>query len=132
MDQVQVTYSRSSGPGGQNVNCVNTKVDLRVDISAASFISQAIKDRILEEHKNKINKDGFLVIKSDVTRSQQMNLADALEKFRNIIRDAEIVKSAEPTPETIEKLRKMHEKASRIRLQIKRERSSVKADRQSV
>lgn len=49
MDQIEITYSRSTGPGGQNVNRVNTKVDLRFNVSKVSFISQEVKDRLMQE-----------------------------------------------------------------------------------
>lgn len=55
--------------------------------------------------ENKINKDGYFIIKSDLTRSQQMNLADALEKLRALIRDFELEAPA-PTEEALEKVRK--------------------------
>lgn len=132
MNELVITYSRASGPGGQNVNCVNTKVDLRINVMAASFITQEVKDRILNDNKNQINKEGELVIRSDVTRSQQLNLADALEKLRTIIRMAEKPVILEPSIESLEKLRKRQEKATRMRLHFKRERSNVKSDRQGL
>lgn len=70
------------------------------------------------------------MIKSDFTRSQQMNLADALEKLRNIIRKLEF-EPAKPTEETLQKLQKREEKAARERLHLKRQRSQVKSDRQA-
>jgi peptidyl-tRNA hydrolase ICT1 len=61
---------------------------------------------LLLQNQGKINKEGFLIIKSDVTRFQQMNLADALEKLRTLIRDAEKPKQIELSPEKLEKIRK--------------------------
>lgn len=48
-DKLQITYSRSTGPGGQNVDKVNTKVDLRFHVASAEWISQDIKQRILDQ-----------------------------------------------------------------------------------
>jgi hypothetical protein len=48
-DKLHITYSQSSGPGGQNVNTVNTKVDLRFHVASAEWISQDIRDKILEQ-----------------------------------------------------------------------------------
>lgn len=45
-DQVQVTYSRSSGPGGQNVNRINTKVDLRFHLASADWLSPELKEKV--------------------------------------------------------------------------------------
>jgi peptidyl-tRNA hydrolase ICT1 len=48
-DKLHITYSSSSGPGGQNVNMVNTKVDLRFHVASAQWISQDIRNKILEQ-----------------------------------------------------------------------------------
>jgi peptidyl-tRNA hydrolase ICT1 len=49
VDQLQITYDRSSGAGGQNVNKVATKVDLRFHVDSASWISDAVKNRLKED-----------------------------------------------------------------------------------
>jgi peptidyl-tRNA hydrolase ICT1 len=103
MDQLDITYSRSSGPGGQNVNKVNTKVEVRFQPSSATWISEDVKSKLLEKFKNKITKDGFVIFRSDLTRHQQLNLADCLEKIRASVR-ACLVEDAEPSEETAEKL----------------------------
>ncbi|XP_067005115.2 large ribosomal subunit protein mL62 [Anabrus simplex] len=130
IDQLQITYSRSSGPGGQNVNVVNSKVDLRFHVESASWISSDIKAKLLEKYKTKITKDGFFVIRSEKTRSQQLNLADAMERLRSTI-----WKLLEPepsiTPETEEMLRRRKEKAVRMRLVEKRMKSQKKEDRKA-
>lgn len=79
----------------------------------------------------KINKEGFLIIKSDLTRYQQMNLADALEKLRNIIREAEKPKKPEMSAQTLEKIRKRQEQAANQRLLEKRQKSSTKEGRKA-
>ncbi|XP_058824552.1 large ribosomal subunit protein mL62 [Topomyia yanbarensis] len=131
LDKLDITYSRSGGPGGQNVNTTNTKVDVRFYLESASWLSDVTRKRLAELHKGRITKDGYIVIKSELTRSQQMNMADVLEKLRTFIREAEKPQSAELSPETVEKLRRRHEKATRERLAIKRNRSQTKADRRS-
>ncbi|EDW52458.1 peptidyl-tRNA hydrolase ICT1, mitochondrial [Drosophila sechellia] len=130
MDRLEITYSRSSGPGGQHVNTVNTKVDVRFKVEQADWIPEQTRQKLLKVLANRITKDGYFYIKSDLTRSQQMNLADALEKLRTIIRSQEAVAAAPPSEETLEKLRRRQERAVRERLQLKRGRAQVKADRQ--
>lgn len=49
MDKVQIIYSGSSGPGGQNVNRVNTKVDLRFQVNDATWLSQEIRTKLVEQ-----------------------------------------------------------------------------------
>lgn len=49
MDELEITYSRSTGPGGQNVNKVNTKVDLRFHVQSASWLTDEIKSKIVDK-----------------------------------------------------------------------------------
>lgn len=66
MDQLDITYDRSSGPGGQNVNKVNTKVDLRFNVKNASWISDAVKERLVEDVRITIHSLIFRLIKNSI------------------------------------------------------------------
>lgn len=55
MDALKITYSRSSGPGGQNVNKVDTKVDLRFHVNSAEWISEPIRQKLSSEVSNLFN-----------------------------------------------------------------------------
>lgn len=84
------------------------------------------------QYKNKINRDGYFIIKSELTRYQHLNLADALERVRNIIRDLEKkMVPLELSEEKLAKIQRNHEKAARERLFIKRARSDDKKNRQA-
>lgn len=102
VDKLDITYSTSSGPGGQNVNKVHTKCDVRFRVSEATWLSAATKTKIQEEYGHRLTKDGHYVIRSDLTRFRHMNLADALEKLRNFIRELEM-EQKQPDAETVEK-----------------------------
>lgn len=103
-----MSYSRSSGPGGQNVNCVSTKAEVRFQISTADWIPEPIRCKLAEKMKNQITKEGYLVTKSDRTRSQQLNLADAMDKLRDLIFSAaESLVVRESSPESIERHRRL-------------------------
>nr|CAI5859024.1 unnamed protein product [Callosobruchus analis] len=130
INELEITYSRSTGPGGQNVNKVNTKVDVRFNVNDVKWLSEEIKQKLANEYKSKITKDGYLIFKSDLTRSQQLNLADCLEKIRTSIRHV-LVEKKELSPETEEKIRRRLERAAKERLSIKRERSAVKNERRA-
>uniref|UniRef100_A0A453IIA8 Prokaryotic-type class I peptide chain release factors domain-containing protein n=1 Tax=Aegilops tauschii subsp. strangulata TaxID=200361 RepID=A0A453IIA8_AEGTS len=82
MDHVTVSFARSGGAGGQNVNKVNTKVDMRFNVEKAHWLGERIKERILQTEKNRINKDGELVMSSTKTRTQKGNIEDALQKIQ--------------------------------------------------
>ena len=67
-DKIEVNYCRSSGPGGQNVNKVNTKAEIRFKVSEADWIPVEVRGRLAEYQSNKISKDGYLVINSQEHR----------------------------------------------------------------
>ncbi|XP_076056616.1 large ribosomal subunit protein mL62 isoform X2 [Oratosquilla oratoria] len=130
MNALQITYSRSGGPGGQNVNCVNTKVDLRFQVGSADWLPEVVRHKLMEKYKSRLTNEGFLVIRSDKTRSQQLNLADALDKLRFFIQEATYV-TPPPSKENVERARRKHEAAVRERLRQKKERSLIKQSRQA-
>nr|XP_043637627.1 peptidyl-tRNA hydrolase ICT1, mitochondrial [Erigeron canadensis] len=130
LDQVTVSFARSGGPGGQNVNKVNTKVDMRFNVQAAHWLSQRVRDKILQMEKNRINKDGELVISSTKTRTQKGNIEDALEKIQAIIEAASYVPPP-PSEEQVKKITKLAAAAEHKRLQNKKVLSQKKALRRS-
>lgn len=79
------SMSRSSGPGGQNVNKLNTKVELRFSIINTSLLSADEKEIILKKVQRKINGDGELILTAQSERTQLMNKKEVTEKFYSII-----------------------------------------------
>jgi ribosome-associated protein len=80
--------SRSSGPGGQNVNKVNSRVELRFSITQSLLLSEYEKGIILNKLKNRINSEGELLIAVQTDRSQLKNKEEAIEKFHELINKA--------------------------------------------
>jgi ribosome-associated protein len=114
--------SRSSGPGGQNVNKVNTKVELRFSITSSELLSEYEKSKILTHLKNRINSEGDLLIVAQNERTQLKNKQEAIRRFKQLIFTAlKPIKKRRPTRPT---------KASvERRLQYKKEKSQRKTSR---
>ncbi len=79
------TASRSSGAGGQNVNKVSTKVELRFNVANSQLLNEKEKMLINSKLANKISADGFLIIVSQTERSQLRNKDNATDKFYKLI-----------------------------------------------
>ncbi|KAL3647269.1 hypothetical protein CASFOL_008237 [Castilleja foliolosa] len=132
LDHVNVSYARSGGPGGQNVNKVNTKVDMRFNVKNAHWLSERVREKIMQMEKNRINKDGDLVISSTKTRTQKYggNTEDALAKLQAII-DAASYVPPPPSEETIKKIAKLSAAGEQKRLDKKKAQSQKKSQRRS-
>ena len=85
---VTVHAVRASGPGGQNVNKVATKIDLRVDLTAIEGLSDTVRARLLGLARNRLDGEGRLVVTSQITRNQARNLEDARARVADLVRRA--------------------------------------------
>ena len=107
--------SRSSGPGGQNVNKLSTKVELRFNVLSTNLFSESEKQLVFKKLKNKINKDGELVLVSQSERSQLMNKQAVAEKFYKLVSAALTIqpyrKATRPTFSS--KIKRLEEKKNR-------------------
>ncbi|XP_062976367.1 large ribosomal subunit protein mL62 isoform X2 [Elgaria multicarinata webbii] len=126
--RLSISYSRSSGPGGQNVNKVNTKAEVRFHLSSADWIAEDVRQKMAVMHRNKVNRAGELIVTSEMSRYQMRNLADCLQKIRDMIAEA-TAKPQVHSIETVEMIRERVEKMNRERLRQKKQHSSLKQSR---
>ena len=84
--QLEVRASRSGGSGGQNVNKVETKMEIRFHLGSCTWIPQDVKMRLAEQFGSRINKNDEFVISSELTRSQLQNLEDCIDKLYSMVK----------------------------------------------
>jgi ribosome-associated protein len=121
-DALSIRAVRASGPGGQNVNKVSSKVELRVEIDRVDGLDEAARGRLRQAAP--LDADGRLLVTSQRTRDQRANLEDARDKVRTLIERALHVprrrRQTRPTRGSVER-----------RLSDKKKRTEVKTDRRS-
>ncbi|MEW5838196.1 MAG: alternative ribosome rescue aminoacyl-tRNA hydrolase ArfB [Pseudomonadota bacterium] len=121
--ELDITATRSSGPGGQNVNKVSTAVHLRFDVRASS-LPEEIKERLLAAHDQRINREGVIIIKAQRHNSQEKNRADAILRLHELIEAlSKPLKLRKPTkPTRAAKLKRLESKAKHSRTKALRGR----------
>jgi ribosome-associated protein len=122
--------SRSGGPGGQNVNKVSTKVELRFSISGTLLFSETEKEIILLKLKNKVNKEGELILVSQAERTQLLNKEAVTEKFYDLVSKALTIqkKRTATRPTTSSKLKRLDSKQNRSHIKKLRKQTGESFD----
>ena len=121
-EELAVEFSRSSGPGGQHVNKVETRVTLCFNIETSSVLTPEQKTMIREALSSRVNKDGILRVSCEESRSQSVNRELARDRFRDLLKSAIAVRKKRVAT-------KATRASQRKRLDNKRRRGDVKKGR---
>ena len=124
-DELEESFTRASGPGGQHVNTTDSAVMLRFDVARSAGLPDAVKHRLAAIAGTRMTRDGVLVLRSEGARSQLLNRQEVRDRLIAMIREALIVpKKRRPTKPT---------RASQTRrVEGKARRGAVKAGRGKV
>ena len=123
--EFRFTFARSSGPGGQNVNKLNTKATLRWPVVRSGSLSEPVRKRFLARYRRRVTVEGDLLITSQRFRDAGRNVADCLEKLRQML--AEVA-----TAPKVRKATKPTRASVRRRMDEKRRQSGKKQSRRPV
>lgn len=123
--EFQFTFARSAGPGGQNVNKLNTKATLRWPVLKSPSLPEPVRKRFVAKYGRRITQQGDLLLSSQRFRDAGRNVADCLEKLRSMLAEAAATpKPRRPTKRTASSVRR--------RLDQKRKHSRKKRSRRGL
>ena len=120
--EIEESFIRASGPGGQNVNKVSSAVQLRFDLSGSRSLPEGVRERLARLAGRRLTRDGVIVIIAQRYRTQERNRQDALDRLVALIRRA----AEPPTPR---RPTKPTAAAKERRLQAKARRAALKERR---
>lgn len=115
MEEIHVSYARSGGPGGQNVNKVNSKVVLRWAAVENRSLPEAVRDRFVKKYRSRLTKEGELVIHAERFRDAPKNRTDGLARLRAMLLSvASAPKKRKPTKPTKGSIRRRLDNKRRL------------------
>lgn len=126
--EIQFTFIRSSGPGGQKVNKTSSRAVLSWNIFNNTSLPEGMKAQILKELSKRISHSGDIIIRSDRFRDRGRNIADCLEKMRELLVKAAEIKKARKATKATGAARANRRESKKRRSETKRLRQRVSLD----
>ncbi|MEX1177600.1 MAG: alternative ribosome rescue aminoacyl-tRNA hydrolase ArfB [Nitriliruptor sp.] len=117
--ELELSASRSSGPGGQGVNTTDSKVELRWDVRASTALNETQRQRLLERLAPRITNDGVLILQSSEQRSQHQNRDAAIARLQALVSEA-------IAPPKVRRATRRTRGSKERRLRAKKQRSETK------
>jgi ribosome-associated protein len=117
--EIEESFVRASGPGGQNVNKVSSAVQIRFDLSGSRSLPENVRERLARLAGRRLTRDGVIVIIAQRYRTQERNRQDALDRLIALVRRAAV-------PPTPRRPTKPSRAAKERRLQAKARRAALK------
>lgn len=123
-NEYELNAIRSQGAGGQNVNKVSSAIHLRFDINASS-LPAFYKERLLALKDKRLTKEGVIIIKAQIHRTQEKNKLDAINRLKELIKSVAVV-------QRVRRATKPTKSAKRKRVDNKKQRGNIKTLRKKV
>ncbi|KAJ8100950.1 hypothetical protein POJ06DRAFT_84834 [Lipomyces tetrasporus] len=130
-DKFDISFARSSGPGGQNVNKLNTKATIRCSWDELDWIPNVILERLRTKHFRYLTKHDNVVVQSDSARQRHENIDDCFQKLHDMIHDCAFIPDDAST-EKVEKWNEIKKRANEARLAAKKRNGEKKRLKRTV
>eukprot|EP00579_Thalassiosira_antarctica_P014741 CAMPEP_0201941762 /NCGR_PEP_ID=MMETSP0903-20130614/47665_1 /ASSEMBLY_ACC=CAM_ASM_000552 /TAXON_ID=420261 /ORGANISM="Thalassiosira antarctica, Strain CCMP982" /LENGTH=253 /DNA_ID=CAMNT_0048483905 /DNA_START=132 /DNA_END=893 /DNA_ORIENTATION=+ len=120
-DKLTISFTRASGAGGQNVNKVSSKVELRFHLPSSTWIPEEVRTRLQSNESNRINNEGFMTVTSQEHRTQLKNRKEAMKKLEDIVKNSWVRPKVRNMRKGLSKISKQNRREDKKKNSMKKE-----------